>query len=125
VIFGAVWLAGAIYIGVHVFNGFHVGLSSCLPSDFPNYPRETIASVVVSDSLGNCTIQYRSRDSAADVQAFFEANLNQGDWTVTNVDEGQRLIRFARQSRPSTFGLVKVFAFPGQQTQFQIQLRAR
>ncbi|HKW71171.1 MAG TPA: hypothetical protein VJP81_11355 [Candidatus Dormibacteraeota bacterium] len=125
VVLSAVWVAMAIYIGSRVFGGFHVGLSSCLPADFPRYPHETLASVVVSDSRGDCTIQYRTRDTAADVQAFFQTNLNEGDWTVTAVDEHNGVIRFQRTSKPRTAGYVKVLSVPGTQTQFQIQIRVR
>lgn len=114
-----------IYIGSRVFSGFHVGLASCLPVDFPEYPHKTLASVVIADSFGDCTIQYRTRDSAAEVQGFFETNLNEGDWTVTAVDQPNGLIRFRRTSQPRTVGYVKVLSFPGQPTQFQIQIRAR
>lgn len=118
-------MAGAIYLGLHLFSAFRVGLSSCLPADFPHYPRATIASIVISDSLGDCTIQYRTRDTSSDVMGFFETNLNEGDWMVMAVDEQSGLIRFQRNSNPNTIGYVKVLSFPGQQTQFQIQIRAR
>lgn len=124
-ILSAVWLAMAIFIGVHVLSGFHVGLSSCLPADFPRYSQASLASVVISDSFGDCTVQYRTRDSAAEVQTFFETRLNEGDWTVTAVDAKAGLIRFRRPTRSGTIGYVKVFGFPGQQTQFQIQIRTR
>lgn len=113
------------YVGVHFFGIFHVGLSSCLPADFPDYPRASLASIVISDSMGNCTIQYRTRDSTAEVQAFYKTRLDEGDWAVTGINDQAGLIRFERRSRPETYGYVKVVGFPGQQTQFQIQIRAR
>ena len=114
-----------MYVGLHLFGAFRVGLSSCLPADFPHYPRATIASIVISDSLGDCTIQYRTRDTSSEVMRFFETNLNEGDWMVAAVDEQAGLIRFHRSSNPDASGYVKVLSFPGQQTQFQIQIRAR
>lgn len=125
VIFTIVWIAVVAYAGVHVFNALHIGLSSCLPSDFPQYPRATLASVVISDSFGNCTIQYRTRDSAEDVQTFYKTNLDQGDWTVTRTDDQAGMITFERRSQPTTRGYVKVFSFPGAETQFQIQIQIR
>ena len=119
-----VWAAMVVYAGTRFFNTFHVGLTSCLPADFPGYPRASLASIVVSDSIGDCIVQYRTRDSAAEVQAFFETNLDRGDWSVTSVDEGAGLVRFQRVSKPD-FGQVKVIAFPGQETQFQIELQPR
>lgn len=121
----AVWIVGAVLVGIRVFGALHLGLASCLPSDFPKYPRASLASVVVSDSYGDCTMQYRTPDSAADVQDFFRSHLDQGDWTVSGADDQAGLIRFQRVSRPRTLGYVKVISFPGQQTQFQIQLRNR
>lgn len=114
-----------LYVGVHVFSALHIGFSNCLPSDFPQYPRASLASVVISDSLGNCTIQYRTRDSAAEVETFYKTRLDQGDWAITSVDDQAGMIRFQRTSLPTTTGYVRIFSFPRQQTQFQIQIRAR
>ncbi len=115
----------AAYMGSRVLGVFHVGVTSCLPGDFPRYPRASLASVVISDAYGDCTIQFRTPDTGADVQSFFEANLNEGDWTVTASDERAGVIRFRRTSRPRTTGYVQIVRLPGQQTQFQIQLRVR
>lgn len=119
----ALWVAMVAYLGTRAFSFFHVGLSSCLPSDFPSYPRASIASIVISDTAGNCTIQYRTRDSADEVQAFYETHLDEDDWTVTSVDLDHRFVRFQRVSRPETTGYVEVLSFGGL-TQFQIQIRA-
>jgi hypothetical protein len=118
-----VWVAMVAYAGVRLFTFFHVGLSSCLPDDFPRYPGASLASIVISDSLGNCTVQYRTRDSAADVEMFFKTSLDQGDWTVTGLSDQAGQIRFRRISQPETNGYVQVIGVPGQ-TQFQIQIRA-
>lgn len=120
-----VWIAMVLLVGIRVFSSLHIGLSSCLPEDFPHYPRASVASVVISDSFGDCTIQYRTRDSAADVQAFYKTNLAHGDWTVIGVDDQAGMIRFERTSQPTTSGYVKVFSFPGQETQFQIQIQTK
>jgi hypothetical protein len=129
VILTAVWLAMVGFAGLHFVSAFrsafHLGLSSCLPADFPHYPRASLASVVISDSQGDCTIQYQTRDSAAEVRSFYKTNLNEGDWMVTVVNDPAGVIRFRRLSRPDTSGYVQVISFPGSQTQFQIQIRGR
>ena len=112
-------------VGARMFSVLHVGFSNCLPSDFPRYPQATVSSIVVTDSRGDCTMQYRTRDSGSAVETFYETKLNQGDWVVTRIDERAGMIVFARSSRPRTTGYVKVLSFPGQQTQFQIQIRVR
>lgn len=121
----AVWIAAVIYVGAQFSNAFHIGLSNCLPSDFPKYPRATLASIVIADSLGDCTMQFQTRDSTAEVQDFYRTHLNEGDWSVTATDDQQGLIQFQRISKPGINGYVKVFGFPGQAIQFQVQIRAR
>lgn len=122
-VFTVIWAGMVVFAGARFLRPFHVGLSSCLPSDFPKYPGASLASLVVSDSLGDCTVQYRTRDSASDVQSFYETSLTQGDWIVTGVDAPRGMITFRRVSAPATVGLVKIYSFPGQQTQFQVQVR--
>lgn len=121
----AVWIAVVIYVGVQFSSAFHVGFSSCLPSDFPKYPRATLASIVISDSLGDCTMQFQTRDSTSEVQDFYKTHLNEGDWSVVATNDQQGLIQFERVSRPGIHGYVKVLGFPGQSIQFQVQLRNR
>jgi hypothetical protein len=117
-----VWLGMATFVAARVLSDLHVGLSSCLPADFPDYPNKRLASVVVSDVQGDCTIQYRTPDSTSQVQSFFESHLNDGDWTVTSVDEQGGRVTFQRVSDPLTAGYVRVFGFPGE-TQFQVQIQ--
>lgn len=121
----AVWIAAVVYIGAQFSNTFHVGFSNCLPSDFPKYPRATLASIVISDSFGDCTMQFQTRDSTTEVQDFYKTHLSEGDWTVTATDDRQGLIQFERISKPGINGYVKVLGFPGQAIQFQVQLRNR
>jgi hypothetical protein len=108
---------------VRLASAFHLGFTSCLPDDFPKYPRAAISSIVVSDAYGNCTVQYQTRDAADGVKTFFETNLDEGDWVVTGTAEGAGQIRFSRYSNPSVRGYVQVIGFPGQ-TQFQVQIRS-
>ena len=121
--FTLVWITMVVLVGIKVSGNFRVGLTSCLPSDFPNYPRAMLASLVVSGSGGNCLVTYRTKDSSSEVQSFYRSNLNTGDWTVTAINEPTGTILFQRVSRPQTTGYVKILVLPGE-TQFQIRLRA-
>jgi hypothetical protein len=116
-----VWAGMVVYAGARIAGIFHVGLTSCLPDDFPTYPGAAIASIVISDTFGNCTIQFQTRDPAEEVKTFFETSLDEGDWVVTGVEEQAGQIRFSRYSDPDVRGYVQVIGFPGQ-TQFQIQI---
>ena len=115
-----VWVGMVVYVGGRFLSVFHVGVTSCLPDDFPKYPGSAISSIVVSDSFGNCTVQFRTRDSSIAVTIFFETNLDQGDWV--RVTEAAGRIAFSRQSDPNVTGYVQVIGLPGQ-TQFQVQIR--
>jgi hypothetical protein len=117
-----VWVAMVVYVGERAMGVFHVGFTSCLPDDFPKYPRAAISSIVVSDVYGNCTIQFQTRDSSEEVKDFFETNLDEGDWVVTAVSDQAGQIQFSRDSDPNVQGYVQVIGIPGQ-TQFQIQIR--
>lgn len=122
-VFTVIWAGMTAYAGYRFFRPFHVGLSSCLPPDFPRYPGAALASVVISDSFGDCTVQFRTHDSAAAVLDFFESNLAQGDWILTFSDNQRMQVHFRRVSDPKVVGLLQVLSFPGQQTQFQVQVR--
>ena len=118
-----VWAAMVGYAAVQFFNFYHLGFSSCLPDDFPGYPGARIASVVVSDEYGDCLVQYSTGDSGANVMAFFETSLDQGDWTVTDVDDRGGTIQFERVSDPYTQGQLRLISLPGQ-TQFQVDIQS-
>ena len=118
-----VWVGMVVYAGARLVSVFRVGFTSCLPGDFPTYPGARIASIVVSDAFGNCTVQFETRDPADEVKSFFETNLDEGDWVVTAVEEPAGQIRFSRNSNPDVRGYVQVIGFPGQ-TQFQVQIRS-
>src|SRR5689334_7942434 len=115
-----VWVGMVVYVGERFLSVVHVGVTSCLPGDFPRYPGAAISSIVISDSFGNCTVQFQTRDSGTAVTIFFETNLDQGDWV--RVVEGAGRIRFSRQSNPNVSGYVQIVGLPGQ-TQFQVQIR--
>ena len=115
-----VWMGMVVYVGGRFLSVFHVGVTSCLPDDFPKYPGATVSSIVISDSFGNCTVQFRTRDSSTAVTTFFETNLDQGDWV--RVTDAAGRIEFSRQSDPNVSGYVQVIGLPGQ-TQFQVQIR--
>lgn len=120
-----IWMGMALYAGTRFLDMFHVGFTSCLPADFPSYPGARVSSIVISDSSGDCTVQFQTRDAGDDVKAFFLANLDEGDWSVTGVEDRTDQIFFERVSDPDVGGYVQVIAFIPRQTQFQVDLETR
>jgi len=62
-----------------------------------------------------------STDDVATVTAFYNEQLNIGDWQVTAFISSYGQIQFHRVSRPATLGLVQLLG-KGQQTEIRIQL---
>jgi hypothetical protein len=134
------WLAGGCALllviglvgagfGIYSFvNSFSKGSFACLPSDFPSYPGATVTSfnthfgtgVAPGDSK-SCLMVLQSNDDAATVTAFYNDNLNTGDWHVTAFISSYGQIQFHRVSRPATVGLVQLLG-KGKQTEIRIQL---
>ncbi|HEY2599675.1 MAG TPA: hypothetical protein VGJ79_14490 [Candidatus Dormibacteraeota bacterium] len=128
---GVLLILGAVAAGFAVYSlvtGFQHGKFSCLPPDFPSYPA---ASVVRENAkVGNefspgdssrCDMVFTSNDGVAVVTAFYEAQLNSGDWTVVSSDSANGVITFKRKSRPQTVGTVTLLG-QGQHSQIDIQL---
>jgi hypothetical protein len=120
-----IWMGLAVYAGSRFLDMFHVGLTSCLPADFPSYPGARVSSLVISDSSGDCAVQFQTRDAGDAVKAFFLANLEQDDWTITGVEDRTDQIFFERVSDANTTGYVQVIAFIPRQTQFQVDIETR
>ena len=109
-------------------NRFQHGGFSCLPSDFPNYPNATVAnqqskigSGVPSGDSAECQMVLESNDDVATVAAYYQQNLNSGDWTISSSDLASGAISFQLQSRPQTAGTVNLLA-RGQHTEIRIVL---
>ena len=115
--------------GIHsLVNRFQQGGFSCLPSDFPIYPG---ASVVNENTqIGNefspgdstrCNMALDSNDSVVTVTAYYELQLNEGDWTIVTTDSANGVISFQRKSRPQTVGTLTLLG-RGQHSSIDIQL---
>jgi len=63
----------------------------------------------------------RSNDDVVTVTAFYNDNLNTGDWHVTAFIGSAGQVQFHRVSRPATFGVVQLLG-RGQHTEIRIQL---
>ena len=121
-------LVGAGF-GIYSFvNSFSHGGFACLPSDFPRYPGgrvigETtyVGTAVAPGDSKSCRMVLQSGDDVATVTAFYNDNLNTGDWHVTAFITSAGQIQFHRVSRPATFGVVQLFG-RGTQTEVRIQL---
>ena len=122
---------GAVGAGFGIYGlvtRFQSGAFSCLPSDFPKYPGASVVSENTSaagdlspgDST-QCTMILRSGDSVDAVSAFYQQNLNTGDWTIPPSHPPGDTYAFARKSRPETVGEVVVTA-KGLSTEINIRL---
>jgi hypothetical protein len=122
---------GVIGIGFGAFtlvNRFQHGGFSCLPSDFPNYPNATVANQQTKIGAGiangdtkECLMVLESNDDVATVTAYYEQQLNSGDWTISSSDLAGGTISFQLQSRLQTGGTVTLLA-RGQHTEVRIVL---
>ena len=123
-VIGAVGAGFGIYSLVNRFQ--HGGLS-CLPSDFPNYPGDSVVNE--NAQLGNefspgdssrCTMVFQSNDGVDIVSAFYRSEVDSTDWAITSpVNNGE--FQFQRRSRPQTVGTVSI-ASSGNQTIIHVQL---
>jgi hypothetical protein len=101
---------------------FQNGAFNCLPSDFPSYPGATVSSENTSfGTTKRCTIVLESDDGVAAVTAFYQQELNTGDWAITSSDPTSGEFSFRRPSRAQTFGTIS-FLGRGQHTEIDIQL---
>ena len=114
-----------VYSLVHSFQG---GGFACLPSDFPSYPGASVVgettyvgTAVAPGDSKSCHMVLRSNDDVVTVTAFYNDNLNTGDWHVTAFISSAGQVQFHRVSRPATFGVVQLLG-RGQHTEIRIQL---
>ncbi|HVC78504.1 MAG TPA: hypothetical protein VND96_18515 [Candidatus Micrarchaeaceae archaeon] len=128
---GVLLILGAVGAGFGIYslvNRFQHGGFSCLPSDFPTYPNASVVNE--STQIGNefspgdstrCNMGFDSNDDVASVTAYYEAQLNDGDWTIVTTDSANGVISFQRRSRPQTVGTLTLLG-RGQHSSIDIQL---
>ncbi len=121
-------LVGAGFGAYSLVHSFQGGGFACLPSDFPSYPGASVVgettyvgTAVAPGDSKSCHMVLRSNDDVVTVTAFYNENLNTGDWHVTAFISSAGQIQFHRVSRPATFGVVQLFG-RGTQTEVRIQL---
>jgi hypothetical protein len=116
---------GVIGAGFGLFSlvkQFQNGAFNCLPSDFPSYPGATVSSENTSfGTTRRCAIVLESDDGVAAVTAFYQQELNTGDWTITSSDPTSGEFSFRLRSRAQTFGTISLLG-RGQHTEIEIQL---
>ena len=121
-------VVGAGFGAYSLVSRFQHGGFSCLPRDFPTYPG---ASVIAENTqFGNefspgdntrCNMGFDSNDSVATVTIYYQAQLDNGDWTIVSSDTANGVISFQRRSRPQTVGTVTLLG-RGQHSTINIQL---
>ena len=82
------------------------------PGDFPVYSGARPTQQVVLSSNGNTSweVTWETLDGLDKVQAYYTAQLKQGDWTITfeGTTSGQYSVTFTRKSNSSFAGLMSV-----------------
>jgi hypothetical protein len=109
-----VLVLAAVGVGYGAYSYVHGLLTTrtCLPSNFPRYPGAVPGawSFELNGAYpGNtCHMAFESNDDVEAVTAFYESNLNSGDWRVTTsgIPAGQISFQPAKEARP--FGTVNV-----------------
>jgi hypothetical protein len=118
---------GVIGAGFGLFSlvrQFQNGAFNCLPSSFPSYPGATVSSENTSfGTIKRCTIVLESDDGVAAVTAFYQQELDAGDWTITSSDPSSGEFNFRLRSRAQTYGTIS-FLGRGQHTEIDIQLNS-
>ena len=70
------------------------------PGDFPLYAKATVQVATIAPEGGGFLVEWRSSESADQVRAFYETELDKNPWQVENVQDIPEMettvIRFAR-----------------------------
>ncbi|HEV2414372.1 MAG TPA: hypothetical protein VGX27_06155 [Candidatus Dormibacteraeota bacterium] len=86
---------------------------AAFPADVPVYPRARLTAAAAFNSAGEVTygMEWQTTDDPAKVQAYYQRQLNQGDWklTVGNAPSGALFAgTFARNSNSHDTGTITV-----------------
>ncbi|KPJ48886.1 MAG: hypothetical protein AMJ38_04355 [Dehalococcoidia bacterium DG_22] len=89
-----------------------VELPEGFPADFPLYQKAAVEAATVAPEGGGFLAEWRSSDSADQVRAFYERELDKDPWQVENVveiaEEEIAVIEFARVDRGGEWGTVAI-----------------
>lgn len=91
---------------------------AAFPADLPVYPRARLTAAAAFNSSGQVTwgVEWETTDTATRVQAYYQNQLNQGDWkmTVANAPVGTAFAgTFARKSNSHDAGTIAINANAG------------
>ena len=91
---------------------------AAFPADVPVYPRARLTAAAAFNSAGQVTwgMEWQTTDDPAKVQAYYQRQLNQGDWklTVGNAPSGALFAgTFARNSNSRNTGTIAVSSAQG------------
>jgi hypothetical protein len=95
--------------------------STCLPLNFPIYPGAKFGgqNVAVGGVNSACHVVFVSNDSVAAVIAFYNRELNTGNWHVTSSAAGQVSFRLKNGKKTVSSGTVAV-AIGGDRTEIKV-----
>lgn len=91
---------------------------AAFPADLPVYPRARLTAAAAFNSAGQVTwgIEWETTDAATKVQAYYQNQLNQGDWKLAagNAPSGTAFAgTFARKSNSHDAGTIAINANAG------------
>ncbi len=97
--------------------------STCLPLNFPMYPGAKFGgqSVDVGGGSNACHVVFVSNDSVAAITAFYQRELNTGNWQVTSSAPGQVGFRLKNGKMTVRSGTVG-FAVGGDRTEIRVDV---
>jgi hypothetical protein len=100
------------------------------PSDFPIYEAVTVRVATLGPEGGRFLVSMESEDSADEVRAFYERELDAEPWQIENVQDIAELettvIEFARRDSPGQSGTIAIAAVhvDGQRSSMDLELAA-
>jgi len=129
----ALCLLGALALAAACGGGEEGGpggveLPEGFPRDFPLYERATVRVATVAPEGGRFLVSMETEDSADEVRAFYEGELDKDPWQVENVQDIPEMettvIAFVRRDEPGQRGTVniEVVHVDGQRTSIHLQL---
>src|SRR5579859_2662843 len=112
-------VAAFVILGTLAYRSGQIGP----PHDFPVYPGSQLTSfnTFFHPSGRQDRIIWEAPDPQAQVQAFYDIHLNEGDWEATATDPRTGTIGFQRRSSVRTHGLLTMLTH-GQQTRIEVEI---
>jgi hypothetical protein len=119
-------VAGLIALFVYTWNSITPasgGAIGCVPGDFPRYPHQHLRGYSTFTGTGgrSCKLTLDDDAEASAVTSYYAAELDSGDWVVTNNNTAAGVLTFQRRSNPRVHGTVAISGH-GQKSQAVVEV---